>query len=106
MKEFDCQVSSTWFVWGKVRAEAFTHKHLRNDKKEELSQQDYIIGPMIRNDEIYIQTQEDCGQRGTTTLSSRDCKKNHTSKSFKKGTKVTGWKPTAEDHLMHLLKRK
>ena len=27
MKEFDCKVSSTWSVNGKVRAEAFTHRH-------------------------------------------------------------------------------
>ena len=54
MKEFDCKVSSTWSVCGKVRAEAFTHKHLSPEKKEEISQLDYIIGPMRRNDEIYI----------------------------------------------------
>ena len=53
-KEFDCEVSSTWSVCGKVRAEAFTHRHLGKDKKEELSQLDYIIGPMRRNDEVYI----------------------------------------------------
>ena len=28
MKEFDCKVSSAWSVCGKVRAEAFTHRHL------------------------------------------------------------------------------
>ena len=54
MKEFDCKMSSTWSVCGKVRAEAFTHSHLGQDKKEEFSQLDYIIGPVKRNDEIYI----------------------------------------------------
>ena len=49
MKEIDCAVSSTWSVCEKVRAEA-----LRKDRKEELSQLDYIIGPMRRNDEVYI----------------------------------------------------
>ena len=37
----------------KVRAEACTHRHLGKDRKEELSQPDYIIGPMKRNDEVY-----------------------------------------------------
>ena len=50
MKEFDCKVSSTWSVRGKVRAEAFTHKHPSPEKKEEISRLDYIIGPMRRND--------------------------------------------------------
>ena len=54
MKEFDCKVSSTWSACGKVRAEAFTHRHSGKDRKEELWQLDYIIGPMRRNDEIYI----------------------------------------------------
>ena len=54
MKEFDCVVSSTWSECGKVRAEAFTHRHLGKDRKEELSQLDYIIRPMRRNDEVYI----------------------------------------------------
>ena len=53
-KEFDCNVSSTWSLCGKVSAEAFTHRHLGKDRKEELSQLDYIIGPMRRNDEVYI----------------------------------------------------
>ena len=54
MKEFDCKVSSTWSVCGKVRAEAFTHRHLSQDKKEEISQLDYIIGPKRASDKSYI----------------------------------------------------
>ena len=54
MNEFDCEVSSTWSVCGEGRAEAFTHRHLRQDKKEQVSQLEYIIGPMRRNDEVYI----------------------------------------------------
>ena len=54
MKEFDCTVSSTWSVCGKVRAEAFTHRHFGQDREEELSQLHYIIGPMRRSVEIYI----------------------------------------------------
>ena len=46
MKEFDCKVPSTWSVSGKVRVEAFTYRHLEKDRKEELSQLDYILGPM------------------------------------------------------------
>ena len=54
MKEFDCEVPSTWSACGTVRAEAFTHRHLGKDRKEELSQLDCIIGPMRRNDEVSI----------------------------------------------------
>ena len=34
-----------------IKSEAFAHRHLGQDRKEELSQLDYIIGPMTRNDE-------------------------------------------------------
>ena len=47
MTEFNCKVSSTWSACGK----AFTHRHLSSDEKEEISQLDYIIWPMRRNDE-------------------------------------------------------
>ena len=40
MKEFGCKVSCTWSACGKVRAEAFAHRHLGKDRKEELSQLD------------------------------------------------------------------
>ena len=53
-KEFDCKMSSSCSVCGEARTEAFTHRHLSQDKKEEISQLNYIIGPMRRNDEIYI----------------------------------------------------
>ena len=43
MKDFDCRVSSAWSVSGKVRAEAFTHRHLGSERKEELSQLDVIF---------------------------------------------------------------
>ena len=54
MKELDCKVSSTCSVCGKGRTEAFTHRHLGQDKEEEISQLDYIIGPTRRTNEIYI----------------------------------------------------
>ena len=54
MKELDCKVSLTWSVFGKGRAEAFTHRHKSPDTTEEISQLDYIIGPVKRNDDIYI----------------------------------------------------
>ena len=44
----------TWSKCGKGREEAFKHRHLRQVEKYEISQLDYIIGPMRRNDEIYI----------------------------------------------------
>ena len=58
MKEFDCKVWSTWCVCGKGRAEVFTHKHLSQEKKEEISQLDDIIGTMRRNDEDYIHNED------------------------------------------------
>ena len=54
MKESASEVFSTWLVCEKVTAEASTHGHLGKDRKEELSQPDCIIGPMRRNDEVYI----------------------------------------------------
>ena len=54
MKEVKCNASSTWSVCGGEREETLTHKLLSLDKKEETSQLDNIIGPMKRNDEVYI----------------------------------------------------
>ena len=54
-----------------MRAEAFTHRHFGQDKEEEISQLDYIIGPI-------------CDQY----LFSRGYMKSHTSKSFNKEQKV------------------
>ena len=34
MKEFDCKVSSTWSVCGKVRAEAFAYRHLGKTERK------------------------------------------------------------------------
>ena len=53
MKEFDCEVSSTWSVCGKEELK-FYAQALGPEKEEEISQLDHIIGPMRRNDEIYI----------------------------------------------------
>ena len=54
MKEFNCKASSTWSVCGRARETAFTHRHLGPEKKVETSQLDFIIGPMRRNDEVFI----------------------------------------------------
>ena len=43
-----------WSACGKGRAEASTHRHFSPDEEEEISQLDHIIGPMRRNEEIYI----------------------------------------------------
>ena len=56
MKEFDCEVSSAWSECGRVKAEAFTNRHLSPEKEEKISQLNCIIGPMRRNDEIHIHT--------------------------------------------------
>ena len=88
MKEFDCKVASTWSVCGAGRAETFTHRHLSADKEEEISQLDYIIGPMRRNDEIYIHNE---GRLWATSahcpIFARIQEKRHTLKSFKKKEK-------------------
>ena len=63
------------------------HRHFVPDKKEEISQLDCIIGPMRRNDEIYIHN----------ILCVREYKKRHTHRFSKKQN--TKWKgvPTTED---------
>ena len=42
LKELDCKVSSTWSVCGNGRAEVFTHRHLSEGNKAEISQMDYL----------------------------------------------------------------
>ena len=102
MKEFDCKVSSTWSVCGKVRAEAVTHKHLGKDRKEDLSQLDYIIGPVGRNDEVYI---HNAGRlwHGPPwdhyPLFARIEEEPHVKVFQKRNKKWTGWKPTTEEQL-------
>ena len=54
MKEFNCQASSTWSVFGRAREIAFTHRHLSPEKEEETLQLDHIIGPRRRDDDVYI----------------------------------------------------
>ena len=54
MQEFNCKVTSTWSVCGRAKDNACTLRHLSPAKKEETSQLDCIIGPMRRNDEVYI----------------------------------------------------
>ena len=58
MTEFNCKASSTWSVCGRERDDAFTHRHSSQGMKKETSQQDYIIGPARRGDEIYIHNEE------------------------------------------------
>ena len=86
--EFYCKVSGTWSARGEGRAEAFTHRHFIPNKKEEISQLDCIIGPMRRNDEIFIHN----------ILCLREYKKRHTYEFSKNRTKCgRGWKSTTED---------
>ena len=40
-------------MW-KKKEEAFTFRPLSPEKEEEISQLDYVIGPMRREDEVYI----------------------------------------------------
>ena len=87
MKEFDCKVSSTWSVCEREKEEAFTHKHSSPEKEENL-QLDNIIGPMRRNDEIYIHN----GVRLWDTWDhytkfARVQEKTHTQRSSKKSIK-------------------
>ena len=98
MKEFDCRVSSTRSVCGKVRAEAFTHRHLGKDRREELSQLDYILGPMRRNDEIYIHNARRLWATWDHYHNFREYKKKHTQKSSPtRNKKWTRWKPITEE---------
>ena len=95
MKECQCEVSSTWSVCGKGRAEVFTHRHLSQDKKEEISQLDYIIVPMGRNDEIYIHNaRKTLGNLGPLSNLRPKYKKRHTKVFQKRIKKWTGWEPT------------
>ena len=100
MKEFECKASSTWSVCGKLRAGAFTHRHLGQDKKEVLSQLDCIIGPMRRNDEIYI---HNAGRLWATwdhyPIFARIHEERHVKAFQKRHKKWTGWKPTTEEQL-------
>ena len=103
LKEFDCKVSSTWSVCGKVRAEAFAHRHLGKDRKGELSQLDYIIGPIRRNDDVYI---HNAGILWATwdhyLIFPRIHEEPHVKAFHKRNKKWTGWKPTTEEQLMFL----
>ena len=67
MKEFNCKASSTWSVCGRERDDAFAHRHSSPGMKKETSQQDYIIGPARRDDEMHIHTKRGYGQHGTIT---------------------------------------
>ena len=58
MKEFNCKASSTWSVCGREREGAFAYRHLSPGRNEEISKLDFIIGPMRRDDEIYIHNEE------------------------------------------------
>ena len=68
-QEFNCKASSTWSVCGREREESFTDRHLSPGKKEDISQLDYIIGPVGRDDERISITKSGHGQHGTITLS-------------------------------------
>ena len=104
-ERIDCKVSSTWSVCGKGRAEAFTHRHLSQDKKEEISQLDYIIGPMRRNDEIYIHI---AGRLWATwdhyPIFARIQEEAHARVFQTRNKKWTGWKPTTEDQSLKFKK--
>ena len=108
MEEFDCKVSSTWSECGEGRAEAFHTQALSSpDKKEEISHLDHKIGPMRRNDEIYIHN----AVRLWATwdhypIFMRDNKKRHTQKSFKKGTKVDGMEADNRRSIIEFNKKK
>ena len=107
MKEFDCKVSSTWSVCGKVGAEAFTHRHLSPEKKHKFAAGlHYIIGPMRRNDEIYIHN----ARRKWATWDHHPIfawtqEEPHIKVFQKSDKKWTGWRPTTEDQLMHFKKK-
>ena len=94
MKEFNCKASSTWSVCGRERNDGFTHRHSCPGMKKETSQQDYIIGPARKDDEMYIHNEERMWATWNhCSISSRIQEEGRT-KKFKKGMKKkwTGWK--------------
>ena len=102
IQEFDYKVSFTWSVCGREREEACTHRHSSPDKKEETSQLDYIIGPMRRDDEIYIHNES----RLWATLDhypifARIEEEVHTKKFQRRNKKWTGWTPITEEPEIH-----
>ena len=78
MKEFYCKVSSTW-SGGKVRAEAFTHRHLGKDRKEELSQLDYIRAHEKKCRSVHPQCRKTMGHLGSLFHFRENSRKNHMS---------------------------
>ena len=104
-EKIKCKVSSTWSVCGKGRAQAFTHRHSSPDEKEEISQLDYIIGPMRRNDEIYNHNE---GRLWATWdhyhIFARTQEEAHTSIFQRRNKKWTGWKPITEEQSLKFKK--
>ena len=58
MREFNCKASSTWSVRGTERDDGFALGHSSPGMKQETAQQDYIIGPARRDDEMHIHNEE------------------------------------------------
>ena len=106
MKEVDCKVSSAWSVCGRKREETFTHRPLSPDEQEEISQLDYIIGPMRREDEVYNHSE---GRLWATwdhcPIVARIQEEAHTKKSQKGNRKWTGWKPITEEQSLKFKKK-
>ena len=78
---------------------------LLHKKKEEISQLDYIIGPMRRNDEICI---HNAGRLWATwdhcPIFARIEEEPDTKVFQKRNNKWTGWKPTTEDQSLNFKK--
>ena len=107
MKEFDCKESSTWSACGRGREEAFTHRHLSPEKKEETSQLDYIIGSMRRDDEENIHNDERTWATWDhytiyARIQEEEQTNNYTKGKRKK--KWTAWKPKTDEQTMQFRK--
>ena len=82
-----------------------THRHFSPEKKEEISQEDNIIGPMRTNDEIYIYNG---GRLWATWDHYPICatREEDAHKKNQRGNKKwTGWKPITVEHSLKFKKR-
>ena len=103
----NCKATSTWSVCGRARETAFTHRYLSPDRKEETSQLDNIIGPMRRNDEIYIRNDVRTWASWDHYTMKTRIQNEAQSKSFSNGNrkkKWTGWKPRTDEQTVEFRK--
>ena len=96
-------------MYGRERENAFTHRHLSPEKKEETSQLDYIFGPMRRDDEIYILNDERTWTTWNHYAIHARIQEEEQTNNFtmeKRQKKWTGWKPKTDEQTMEFSEKK